>query len=308
MAYRTIHRTHHHFGWDRSIEPALRLEPGTALELDVIEASAGRITPHSPVSHVADLDPAYANPVTGPIHIDGAEPGDMLWVQILDFGLSGWGWTAIIPEFGLLERDFPDPFLNISRHDAREVEFCPGVRVPTQPFPGTIGVAPAERGRHSAIPPRPCGGNLDMRHLRAGSRLGLPVQVPGALFSVGDTHAAQGDGEVCGTAVESPMQVALRFDLEKGAAARMPRAELPACRGEAVRDSAYSVTMGVGPDLHDAARDAVREMIDLLTKRHGLGAELAYCLCSAAVDLRLSEVVNAPNWVVSAYLPHDIFD
>lgn len=308
MSYRTVHRDRHHFGWDRSNAPVISAAPGDALELELLDASGGRITPRSPASDIGKLDPAYANPVTGPVRIDGAEPGDTLWVEILDFALSGWGWTAIIPGFGLLADDFPEPFLNLSRHDARHVEFCPGVRLPTRPFAGTIGVAPAEPGTHSAIPPRPCGGNLDMRHLRAGARLGLPVQVDGALFSVGDGHAAQGDGEVCGTAVETPMQVALRFELEKGGAARMPRVELPAGGADDAAPRGYSVTTGVASDLHEAARDAVREMIDLLTARHGVSAELAYCLCSAAVDLRLTEVVNAPNWVVSAYLPRHVFD
>ncbi len=307
MTYATIHSGHRHCGWDNSLSPVARVAPGDALELEVADASGGRIGPDSSAADLGALDPAYANPVTGPIAVDGAEPGDMLWVELLGLEPSGWGWTAIIPGFGLLADDFREPFLNVCRYDASVVEFAPGVRLATRPFPGTIGVAPAAPGRHAPIPPRRVGGNLDVRDLVAGSRLGLPVEVAGALLSVGDTHAAQGDGEVCGTAIETPMRVALRFELEKRALARQPRAELPA--GAAARPgTAWSVTMGIGPDLHDAARDAVRQLVDLLATRHGLAPELAYCLCSVAADLRLSEVVNAPNWVVSAYLPLDVLE
>ena len=133
--------------------------------------------------------------------VKGARPGDVLAVEILELRPRDWGWTAIIPGFGLLADDFPDPWLRISEVDAaaRRVRFGDPVPLPFEPFPGTIGVAPPEPGEHSVVPPR-WGGNLDIKHLRAGTTLLLPVGVDGALFSVGDTHAAMGDGEVCGTA------------------------------------------------------------------------------------------------------------
>jgi acetamidase/formamidase len=305
MAHRTIHQ--HHFGWDRGREPVARIAPGERVELQVLEASGGRIRPDSGPEDIHSLDPDYANPVTGPVYLEGAEPGDLLVVELLDFELSGWGWTALIPGFGLLPDDFPDPYLLHSRHDARAVELAPGLRVPTRPFTGTIGVAPAEAGWHGPIPPRRVGGNLDIPDLVAGARLHLPVAVPGALLSVGDTHAAQGDGEVCGTAVESPMGVALRLDLVKGAAPPAPRIELPAERVRAQARGGMWVTTGVEADLMEAARSAVRNGIDLLAREQGLTPELAYCLCSVAGDLRISELVNAPNWVVSLYLPRDLF-
>jgi acetamidase/formamidase len=307
MPYRTIHRSHHHFGWDNALQPVVEVAPGDSLELEVLEASGGRIGPSSQTSAVLSLDPEFANPVTGPVRVAGAEPGDTLVVDLLDLQLSGWGWTALIPDFGLLADEFPDPFLHITRHDREQVEFTADIRLPTRPFTGTIGVAPAEPGRHSAIPPRAVGGNLDCPDIVAGARLYLPVQVPGALFSVGDTHAAQGDGEVCGTAIESPMTVALRFDLVKGLHTRSPRIELPATAPPRHRPGDVLITTGVAADLMVAARDAVREMIDYLQRERGLGPELAYCLCSTAADLRISEIVNAPNWVVSAYLPLSIF-
>jgi acetamidase/formamidase len=283
----------------------MRIEPGETVELAALEASGGRITRTSNNADVLLLEAAYANPVTGPIWVEGAQPGDALVVDLLEFALSGGGWTAIIPGFGLLAEDFGEPFLHLSAYDSQVVEFTPEIHLPTRPFTGTIGVAPAEAGHHSAIPPRAVGGNLDCRDIVAGARLWLPVAVPGALFSLGDTHAAQGDGEVCGTAIETPLTVRVRIDLIRDAKLRTPRLELPAAA--APPPGSQAVTFGIGPDLHAAARDAVRDMIDLVGAEYGLAPELAYCLCSVAAHLHISEVVNAPNWVVAAYLPRAIF-
>jgi len=305
---KTIHSAHHHFGWDNGLEPVLTVAPGTEVEFDIVDASGGQLTASSDAADVGALDFEMVNPVTGPIVVDGAEPGDALTVEILDFEESGWGWTALIPGFGLLTDEFPDPFLHISQYDAARVRFTPDITLPTVPFPGTIGVALAEAGNHSVVPPRRVGGNMDIHDLTRGSVLHLPVEVAGALFSVGDTHAAQGDGEVCGTAIETPMRTRLRFDLIKGAALPAPQFAMarPAHRF-APADKGFFATTGVAPDLMDAAKDAVRAMIDHLGKHYGLDPELAYALCSVAVDLRISEVVDAPNWVVSAHLAKGIF-
>ncbi len=306
MPFKTIHSDHNHCGWDNGLEPVLTVAPGTELEFDILDASGGQLDASSTTADVSTLDFGKVNPVTGPIAIDGAAPGDALVVELLGFEGSGWGWTALIPGFGLLADDFPEPYLHISRYDAGRVEFAPGIVLPQRPFTGTIGVAPAEPGLHSVVPPRTVGGNLDIRDLVAGATLRLPVAVPGALFSVGDTHAAQGDGEVCGTAVESPMKVQLRFGLERARNLPRPQFELP---DESTRTSrgGYYATTGIAPDLMVAARDAVRDMIDHLGREYDLAPELAYCLCSVAVDLKISEVVDAPNWLVSAYLPKGIF-
>ncbi len=307
MNVRTVHAVHHHFGWDNSIPPVLRVEPGETVAFEVVDASGGQLRPDSTAAEVARLDFGRVNPVTGPVFVEGAEPGDALVVEVVDFEPSGWGWTAIVPGFGLLADQFPDPWLHVSRYDEGGVEFLPGIRLPVRPFPGTIGVAPAEPGRHSVVPPREVGGNMDVRDLTRGAVLYLPVRVPGALFSVGDTHAAQGDGEVCGTAVESPMRVRLRFDLRKGVALRRPQFSLPGPPTRHVDDRGYHVTTGIGPDLMAAARDAVRDMIDHLGQEYRLDPPAAYALCSVACDLRISEVVDAPNWVVSCYLPKSVF-
>jgi acetamidase/formamidase len=307
VTHRTIHRDRHHFGWNNANEPVLRISPGETVAFEIVDASGGQLTRVSTVRDVAGLDFARVNPVTGPVYVEGAAPGDALLVEILDFESSGWGWTAIIPGFGLLAEDFPTPFLHISSYGAGGVEFAPGIRLPVRPFPGTIGVAPASAGLHSIVPPREVGGNMDIRDLTRGTKLWLPVQVPGALFSVGDTHAAQGDGEVCGTAIESPMTIQLRFSLVKAAGLRRPQFALSTPPTGHVDERGYHATTGIAPDLMQAAKDAVRDMIDYLGREYKLAPDLAYALCSVAVDMRISEVVDAPNWVVSAYLPKAIF-
>ncbi|MCL6526277.1 MAG: acetamidase/formamidase family protein [Thermaceae bacterium] len=303
--FKTIHS--HHFGWDNGLTPALQAVPGETLEFEIVDASGGQLSARSGPAEVAKLDFGRVNPVTGPVYLEGAEPGDAVVVELLEFEESGWGWTAIIPGFGLLASDFPNPALHISTYSPQAVEFMPGIRLPTRPFPGTIGLALAAPGPHSVVPPREVGGNLDIRDLTRGAKLYLPVQVKGALFSVGDTHAAQGDGEVCGTAIETPMRLRLKLELWKGAPLKRPEFDLPASPTPGLESGGYHATTGIGPDLFMAAQDAVRSMIDYLGREYRLSPEQAYMLCSVAVDLHISEVVDAPNWVVSAYLPKGIF-
>jgi len=283
MSYPTIHKARHHFGWNNAFEPVLRVAPGDTVVFEVVDASGGQLSKTSTTKDVAALDFARVNPVTGPVYVEGAQPGDALVVDIVDFEGSGWGWTAIIPGFGLLAEDFPTPFLHISSYGAGGVEFAPGIRLPVRPFPGTIGVAPAEPGLHSVVPPREVGGNMDIRDL------------------------TRGDGEVCGTAVESPMAVTLKFTLQKRANLRRPQFAIPSAPTRHVDERGYYATTGIGPDLMQAARDAVRDAIDYVGKEYRLAPDLAYALCSVAADLRISEVVDVPNWVVSAYLPKAIF-
>src|SRR5437667_10399414 len=215
----TIHQDQSHFGWNNANKPVVHAKPGETIEFNPMDASAGQITQKSTVADVPKLDFARVNPVAGPVYVDGAEPGDAIKVTLLSFTPSGWGWTANIPGFGLLADHFKEPALHIWKYDATTLDpamYGPGGRVPLKPFCGTIGLAPAEPGLHSIVPPRRVGGNMDIRDLAAGTELYLPVEAAGGLFSVGDTHAAQGDGEVCGTAIESPCSLAAKFDLIKG--------------------------------------------------------------------------------------------
>jgi acetamidase/formamidase len=300
-----------HFGWDNSIEPVLEVESGAEVECDVRDASGGQLDKDSDVSAVAALDFTRVNPVTGPVFVKGAKPGDVLAVDILELRPRDWGWTAIIPGFGLLADEYPDPWLRISEVDSAggRVRFGDGVTLPYDAFPGTIGVAPAEPGQHSIVPPRRWGGNMDTRHLRCGTTLFLPVGVEGALFSVGDTHAAMGDGEVCGTAVEAPMEIAVRLTVRRDLRVRAPQLFLPASAGDPrSAPSAIQVCTGVGPDLMEAAKDATRALVEYVVEHHGRDRQEAYAIASVAADLRIHEVVDAPNWVVGAFLPLDIFD
>jgi acetamidase/formamidase len=307
----TIHRHHHHFGWDNANPPALTVAPGDTVELETVDASGAQLSPDSTVADVPALDFAKVNPVSGPVVVDGAAPGDALKVTLQSFQPSGWGWTANIPGFGLLADQFTEPALHLWKYDSTTMApamYGPGGAVPLKPFTGTIGVAPAEAGLHSIVPPRRVGGNMDIRDLAAGTTLYLPVEVAGALFSVGDTHAAQGDGEVCGTAIESPMTVTLTFDLVKGANIKFPRFTTAGPVSRHFDADGYEATTGIGPDLFQAARDAVSAMIDLLSGRHGMSPVEAYMLCSVCADLRISEIVDQPNWVVSFYFPRMVLD
>jgi acetamidase/formamidase len=188
--HRSVHHVREelaHFVWDNAIEPAQEVDDGAVVELEVRDASGGQLDRDSTTDDVAALDFARVNPVTGPIFVRGARPGDVLAVEILELRPRDWGWTAIIPGFGLLADEFSEPWLRISTVDAqaRTVAFADGVTLRYEPFPGTIGVAPAEPGEHPRVPPSRWGGNLDVKHLRVGTTLLLPVGVEGALFSVG---------------------------------------------------------------------------------------------------------------------------
>ncbi len=177
-----------------------------------------------------------------------------------------------------------------------------------KPYCGTIGLAPGAPGRHEVLPPRRVGGNMDFRDLSTGVVLYLPIEAPGALLSLGDTHAVQGDGEVCGVALESPLTVTLTLDLVKGAAPAFPRVVTPGPVTRHLDAKGYEIATGIGPDLMESARNAVRGMIDVLTKEHGMSPVDAYILCSVCGDLRINEIVDRPNWVVSFYFPRVVFD
>lgn len=310
-AYHTIHGNCHHVGWDNALPPTLTIAPGETIHFECRDSSDGQITPASGIADVAAMDFGRINPVTGPVFIDGAKPGDAVKITIGDFDPSGFGWTANIPGFGLLADQFPQAALRLWTYDKvgmGPAAFSPVARVPLKPFAGTLGLALAEPGLHSVVPPRRVGGNLDIRDLSTGSVLYLPVEVAGALFSVGDTHAAQGDGEVCGTAIESPMAVTLTLDLIRDANLAGPRFTTPGPVARHLDVKGYEVTTGVGPDLMTGAREAVSRMVDLLAQRHGLAPVDAYMLCSVCGDLRISEIVDLPNWVVSFYFPRMVFE
>ncbi len=294
-----LKRTQTHGVWDRSIAPAVRIAPGDVITVELENASGGQLAADSPASALAALDFARINPVTGPIAVDGARPGDALIVQVLSLDVDGWGWTANIPGFGLLADRFPDPALRISKIAEGRVALFTGMTLPSVPMIGTIGVAPAEPGAFSVVPPTRSGGNMDIRHVGAGATLFLPVAVDDALLSLGDGHAAQGDGEVCGTAIETSATATLRVSLERD---RRLTAPMLLTDPRSQRTGVAFATTGIGPDLFTAAREATSEMIAEIVRRTTLSEIDAYLLASVAADLKISEIVDAPNWVVSLHI------
>jgi acetamidase/formamidase len=308
----TVHAVgaeHSSLVWDRAAPPVIEVNSNETVELEVADASGGQLTAESTARDVAAVDIARVNPITGPVFVRGAMPGDVLAVDILELRPRDWGWTAIMPGFGLLADEYPDPWLRISRVDEErgEVHFGEGVRLPFEPFPGTIGVAPPDPGKRSTLVPHRWGGNMDIKHLRVGATLFLPVAVEGALFSVGDTHAAMGDAEVCGTAVETGMDIVVRLSVRRDMSIMYPHYHLPAAQGGATESSSFHVSTGIHGDLMEATREATRGIIDYMVDHLGRGGEEAYAIASVAVDLRIHEVVDAPNWVVGAFLPERIF-
>ena len=297
-----------HACWDNSLAPRLEIRPGDTVIFETLEASAGQITPKSEHAALKTLSFEPIHPLTGPVFVKGAEPGDTLEVEVVRLKHKGWGWNAVLPGFGLLAEDFGEPYLHHYALNRVACVFRKDIVIPYEPFCGVMGVAPREPGRLNTIPPRENGGNIDIRHMTAGARLQLPVLAKGALFSCGDCHAAQGDGEVNGTGIESPMSVTLRFRVIKRT--RIPELRYVTPRRRPLTragTAGYFVTTAHGPDLFVNAQNAVRYMIEHVARTYRMSREQAYCLCGAAVDLKISEIVDAPNWIVSAYLPLAIF-
>jgi len=299
-----------HQEWNNALAPRLTIDPGDTVVFDTRDAANLFYSKASTHEDVLRRGPFKGHPLTGPVAVRGARPGDTLVVEILDVQPAlDWGWTAIRPGRGLLpEADFAKPFLQIwDLSDKRHARMGNKVAVPLAPFPGVLGVALDEPGAHSTMPPRRAGGNMDIKQLVAGATLWLPVLVDGALFSAGDAHAAQGDGEVCVTAVEMMGRLTLRFGVQSGRRLAEPRLRTPAPPSNATNRGAHYATTAHGPDLFASSQQAVRYMIEHLVEERGLSREQAYVVCSVAVDLKISEIVDAPNWIVSAFLPESIF-
>ena len=295
-----------HYSWDNATPPRLTIEPGDTVVMKCRDSSDGHFR-RGMTS--ADMKPraVKGHPLTGPIAIRGARPGDTLQIDIVELVAGDLGHTAFNPGGGLLPDDFPEPYLKMWELDGVSAELRPGVRIPLEPFLGIMGIALAERGEHSTVPPRNTGGNMDIKQLTAGATLYLPVEVDGALFSAGDGHAAQGDGEVCITAIETTMTATLRFSLQRDRALAGPEFETTRPLSARTNGGRHYATTGIAPDLMDASKEAVRAMIRHLVVTRGLTREEAYVLTSVGVDLKISEVVDRPNWVVSAFLPLAIF-
>ncbi len=347
-----------HNRWHPDIPPVLEAAPGEEVVLQTRNAIDGGVTPSSKAGDLGAIDLGLVHPLTGPVYVQGAEPGDLLEVNILRIEPGSWGFTVIIPGFGFLRDYFLEPYIvhwNMKDGFAESPQL-PGVRISEASFMGTIGVAPSREMRREielredellrrggavvgpnpagavpaaepiaseglrTIPPREHGGNMDIKQLTAGTRLLLPVFTEGALFSAGDGHYAQGDSECCGTAIEMDCTFHASFQVRKGEAARR-NLQFPIFERDdyftspemaAPRRFLASTGMCIADGVNEsenatlAAKNALLTMIQLLQER-GWSREQAYCICSVAVDLKISEVVDVPNFVVSAFLPLDIF-
>ena len=351
-----------HLGHNRyhpDIEPILEVEEGEEVTIQTRDALDGQIGPEASEADFASIEVGAIHPLTGPIYVKGAEPGDALEIEFLDIAAADRAFSAIMPGLGFLRDVMAEPFLVhwTLREGWATSEQIPGVRIPGAPFMGISAVAPSAekleqwRKREQALadrggmvfapdaagavpggacgltglrtlPPRENGGNFDVKQLTEGAKLVLPVFTEGALFSTGDGHFAQGDGEVCVTAVEMAADLSVRFKLHKGLAASRPFTAPVFAREDYYGDPEFIApkrllgVMGLpitddgvneGENLTLACRNAVLNMMALLQER-GFSREQSYVICSVAVDLRISNVVDVPNYVVSALLPEAIFD
>ncbi|GAB4368625.1 MAG: acetamidase/formamidase family protein [Elainellaceae cyanobacterium] len=349
-----------HNRWHPEITPLLEVEPGQVIGLETLDGLDGQV--HSAATHadISYLDFHRVHPLTGPVYVKGAEPGDMLEIEVVHIDPQPHGFTMQAPGFGFLRDIFTEPYVvhwDIADGYATSAEL-PGVKVPGASFMGVMGVAPspalleqitvretdlhakggmvllpdaksafpgagaiASRGMRT-IAPHETGGNVDIKQLTTGTTVRIPVYVPGALFSVGDGHFAQGDAEACGTAIEMGATFYASFKVIKGEAERRGIRDLQFYRNDyfmapemAVPQKFFATTgqcytrdgESFSENLTLAARNALLNMIDYLVDVRHYTAQQAYAICSVAVDLRVSQIVDVPNFTISALLPLEIF-
>jgi acetamidase/formamidase len=305
MAEHSLRAVPTHSRWNRHLQPRLAIAPGDTVHLECQDASGGQVHPGMTVSEFLAIDRERIHALTGPIFVNGAEPGDVLQIDVLEVAHKGWGWSSVIAGLGFLKDRFSDPYIFHWQLDGTISRSLIPAIVPLRPFCGVMGVAPAEDGEFRTRPPGHFGGNMDVRDLCAGATLYLPVLNQGALFSAGDAHAAQGNGEVCINGIECPADVTLRFRLHKQRSLPGPLLESPA-PSEHARDTGSWIVIESATDAIATARAAASRMIDLLVARWGFNDVHAYLLCSVAMHLTLSQVVNEPMFTVSAALPKHV--
>ena len=297
---------HVHHRWNAALPPALTIRDGDTVHFDCLESSGGQLTRHSTLADFLRIDRGLIHALTGPVFVEDARPGDVLEIHIRRVRHGGWGWTSIFPGMGLLPERFKEPFFFVWELTGTFSDTLFPATVPLQPFCGVMGVAPAADGEIPTRPPGPFGGNMDVRDLTAGATLYLPVQRPGALFSTGDVHAAQGDGEVCLNGIEAPAEVTLRFRVRRDFRLDAPMAETPPLAVRTALGAGEWLMIEANADPLAAAAAATSRMVDFIAGRWGLPPERAYVLCSAVMSLRLSQLVNRPVVTVTAALPKDV--
>lgn len=293
-----------HAHWDSSLEPVLEVSPGDTFELLAPDASNGMLKPTSTVEDIETVDFNLLDPLCGPVYVKGAQAGDTLKVQILGVELGNWGWTGLLKGFGLLASEFPEPFYRAFDLSGSSSVDIFGAVFDLKPMVGALGLAPEEAGSFPSIVPTKAGGNIDVRYLNEGATLYLPVLNEGALLSGSDGHALQGEGEVSGTAIETPMTLTLGVDLIKNT--NQPAPMLDVSTRQFI-ETEYRDFLGIGPDLFVAAQDAVRFAVDFLAKELKIEPFEAYAMMGIVGELRIHEIVDQPNWVVGCMLPKRLF-
>jgi acetamidase/formamidase len=290
-----------HSKWNRALPPRLTIAPGDTVHMECVDSSGAQVHPAMTLAEYLKINRDLIHALTGPIFVEGAEPGDVLEVNILDVHHKGWAWTSVYPGLGFLKQRFHEPYFFTWKLDGSVSRSLEPAVVPLRPFCGVMGVARAEDGEFRTRPPGIFGGNMDVRELCAGATLYLPVLNRGALFSAGDAHAAQGDGEVCINGMECPVDVTHRFHLHKGRPLSAPMIETaPDPHRGAEAAAGEWIVVESATDATDAARAATSRMIDFLSARWGFSDIHSYLLCSVAMNLRVSQVVNEPIFTVSA--------
>lgn len=366
-----------HNRWHPNIRPVAKANPGDVAIFGTRDAFDDGLTRQSTAKDIAGLNLNLVHPITGPLYVEGTEPGDVLAVELLDVNPDKFGYTIIVPGFGFLRDMFTEPFLvrwDLTRNGATSPDL-PGVKIKLDGFLGTVGVAPGpneveiwkkregdlaaaggvalppepkqalpaalcgENGSAKdlclrTIPPRENGGNMDIKQMQVGTTMLFPCYVKGCLLSIGDVHFAQGDGEVSGTAIEMGATVKVRVTVRKGLGASVKSVQYEGGKQlHRITPNKFHATVGyplkaaglippthkyldgtkisgltnLSEDITLAARDALIHMIDWLVKNKGLSKEQAYCLSSVAVDLRIGNVVDVPNFAVSAIVDLGVF-
>jgi acetamidase/formamidase len=293
-----------HSVWNRALPPRLHIESGDTVRLECLDSSGAQVNPRMTLAEYLSIDRTRIHALTGPIFINGAEPGDVLQIDVLEVAHKGWGWTSIVEGLGFLKQRFSAPYLFLWQLEGDVSKSLAPAIVPLRPFCGVMGVARAEDGEFRTRPPGNFGGNMDVRELCAGATLYLPVFNPGALFSAGDAHAAQGDGEVCINGIECPVDATLRFHLHKQRPLSGPVIDSAPTRKQDNETGWIVIESAADPTA--AAQAATSRMIDLLVDRWGFTPVHAYLLCSAALHLKFSQVVNEPMFTVSATIPKHV--
>ena len=288
-----------HNKFSKLIPPVLTVPSGAVIKAETNEASDGQLHAKAELDDLINIDFGPIHPLTGPVYVEEAEVGDILAVDVLKIELHDYGWQAIVAGFGFLTDRFPDPKLKVHKIDKvkKTMQFSDKVTIPLMPFAGVMGVAPNTEEMLSTIPPRENGGNMDDPSIVEGTTVYFPVLVKGGLFSIGDTHAVQGLGEVCGTALEAPMTITYRLRVLK---------DKPAIKEPQYETDQYYAVTGFGDTIDKATKKAVNFMIDHLVANYDILDEDAYMLCSLVGDLKIAEVVDVPNMLVTMHFPKSI--